>query len=538
MPVVYENERNDKMKKKICSVLVAASLLVCAGCTDKTANKNVEKGSGEMPESISIFCEMGGYALKAGATDNNGILGFQEMEKKTGCHIDWVHPTTGAAEEKFNLMIASGKLPDMIVWHWWDVSGGAQSFADDGVIIPLTDMVEEYMPNLTKFLNENPDVKKQIVADDGEIYYVPIIRKDKQLKVFEGPQIRMDWLEKLGLDVPTTPEQLYETLKAFKEKDPNGNGERDEIPMSGVGFNNEAFGIGNLLWGFGTNYDFYIKDGKVTYPLLESEFDEGLAYITKLYKENLIDSDYLLNDRDKMDSKVMSNKTGFVYSMQPGMYYNNINDGTRKVLGIPHPSVKDGIDNVYAPSYIQDTTYASMAVTTANKNPAGCLKWLDNFYGGEGEVIANFGEEGKTYEMVDGKHKLTDYILKNPDGKTPQEMLGASLVSYQATFPCMQTWEYYEQILTPWGRESIETWAGSARTTGILPKLSFNSEENREIANKMTDISTYFNEQVNKIIIGQESIEHLDEVRKKAQKMGLDDIVKIYNDAYKRYMSR
>jgi len=527
-----------KRLKKVLLIGMAVSMLFTAvGCGEKESV--ISEGNGEIPKTLTIFGSMGDYAIKAGAKDNNDTLFFQMMEEKTGCHIEWNHPAAGAGEEKFNLMVASGKLPDLIIHNWSTLSDGAKKYADDGIIIPLRELIEKSMPNLAQYNKDNPHIAKQYVDDSGEIYYIPVIRHDPELKIFQGPQIRQDWLEKLGLNAPTTPEELYNVLKAFKTQDPNGNGKADEIPMSGVKFEKTSQAIGNLLWQFGVANGFYVKDGDVKYGILEPEFEEGLKYITKLYKEGLIDKDYLINDRDKMDNKVMNDKVGFVYSLQPGNYYRNMNDGTRKVVGIPHLRAEGVKDNVFDTSYVQDVVATSIAVTTANKNPSGTLRWLDEFFSEDGIQIMNYGKEGLTFEFDENKEPVfTDYILNNPDGKSSSEMCGMNIGTYATGFPTVQLWGYYKQILTPWGKESIETWGGSANAQGVVPSLSFTEEESKTIANVMSQIETFVSEKVNKIVIGNASIDELSAIRSRVEKMGIDEIIKIYNNALKRYNDR
>lgn len=525
--------------KKLTAIGLAALIAVAsAGCggSDEVV---VNKGTGEIPETLTIFGSIGNYSLKAGAETNNDTLYFQMMEELTGCHVEWIHPASGASEEKFNLTIASGNLPDMMVSNWGNIQGGAKMYADDGVIIPLGELMKENMPNLMAYNEEKPNVAKQYIDDSGEVYYIPFIRKDEQLKVFQGPQIRQDWLEKLGLSVPSTPDELYNVLMAFKTQDPNGNGEADEIPMSGVKFEKTSQAIGNLLWMFGTADGFYIEDGKIKFGVMEDSYEEGLKYITKLFADGLIDKDYLLNDRDKMDNKFMNDKVGMVYSLQPGNYYKNMNDGTRKVTGIPHPKADGVVNNVFDSSYTQDVTTTSIAVTTANENPSGSLKWLDNFFGGKGLEIMNFGKEGVSFDYDEnGQPKLNDYIFNNPNGKSQQEMSGLSLGTYQSNFPALQLWSYYEQILSPWGRESIETWAGSAVTDGIIPPLSFTEEESETIAQNMSQIETFVSERINKIVIGNATIDDLASVRERIKEMGIDEVIEIYNTALTRYNNR
>ncbi len=527
----------NKMKKLVALVLMGVLVVSVCGCgTSKNTEVNI--GSGEMPETLTIFAPLGDYTIKAGAKDNNEMLPFQMMEELTGCHVEWTHPAADAYDEKFNIMIASGKFPDAIVYSWQSITGGAKMYADDGVIIPLGNLIDEYMPNFSAYLADHPEVKKQIADNDGEIYYIPFIRKDKELKVFEGPQMRQDWLDKLGLEAPKTPDELYNVLKAFKTQDPNGNGKADEIPMSGVGFDNQEYGIGNLLNAFGSHFDFYLENDKVKYGILEDSYKEGLEFIAKLYAEDLIDIDYLLNDRDKMDNKVLNDRVGFIYSLQPGKFYTSMKDSTRKMAGVPHFAVNDSINNVFNKYYAMDVKDTCLAISTANKNPSGTLRWIDNFFGGEGADIMNFGKEGLTYNMVDGYPKLSDYILNNPDGKTLQETAGMNLGTYQSNFPALQDWRYYEQILTEWGKESIKTWSDSARIDGILPQLVFTEEETDQITRVMSEVETYVSEAVNKIVIGKLSVKDLDDVRKTIKGMGIEKVVKIYNDAYARYKTR
>lgn len=523
------------MKRKwIGAVLAASMLATTAGCGGGTTQQ-IDVGSGEIPTELTIFSSLGAHASKAGATDANDLLPIQLMEELTGCHVTWTHPSSGAAQEKFNLLIASGNLPDAIVYSWDQVPGGAKMYCEDEVILPLNDLIENNMPNLVAFNKERPEVKKQYTSDDGEIYYIPFVRADKELKVFLGPQIREDWLKKLNLEVPTTTDELYEVLKAFKTQDPNGNGIADEIPMTGVTFENTANGIGNLLWAFGTTYDFYVKDGKVVYGPMEDRFEEGIAYINKLYSEELIDVDFLLNDRSKMDAKVMNDKSGFVYSYQPTLYYTNMNDGERKVTGIAHLTGPHGDKTCFEPNYGNDITSNSIAITTANKNPSGTMKWLDNFFGGKGLEYMNFGEEGKTFNWEDGYPKLTDYVLNNEDGTDRISMCAMNLGAYESWFPTLQDWRYYEQTLCEWGSDAISTWAESADTSGILPTMQFTQEEDEQKTQIMSQIDTFVSEGINKIVIGSEPLEYLTIIREEITKMGIDKVLDIYNAAYDRY---
>jgi len=527
-----------KKYRGIAIVLIAIIvMLTLVGCGDD--NKSTEVNlNGEIPESLTIFSGMAPNILAAGGTTFNDCLTFQLLEEKTGCHVEWQHPATGAQSERFNIMMVSGEYPDAIVYNWNNATGGARTYAEDGVIVELTPYIETCMPNFSKILEDNPEFKRAVVTDDGKIYTIPYIRLDQKLCVYIGPVMRTDWLENLGLSIPKNADELYTVLKAFKEQDPNENGKADEIPMGGVGFDSVQ-GIGPLLWAFGANYDFQIKDGKVLYGPMTEEFKQGLAYIAKLYSEKLIDPDYLLDTRAKLDAKFIADTTGFKFGFQPTTYYGSMNDG-RKVSGVPYLVAADGENYCFNPSYIQPVkTETALAISTANKNVAGTLKWLDTLYSEEGLRYANYGREGETYTVVNGEEIFTDKVLKPDNGKTSAQMIALTSIVRDSAFPTGQKWQYYKQTLEPWGIEAVETWiADDVNTEGILPQVTMTAEENERYSEIMNAVKTYMQEEANKIITGRGSIENWSSVTERMKNMGIEEAIDIQNAAYQRYIKR
>ena len=174
----------------------------------------------------------------AGQTNKSyaDITAFKEAEKRTGVKIKWSNPASGLDKEQFNLMLVSRDLPDMFVLPdsgpgWFDIPGGAEKFYQDKIIVKMNDLIKKNAPNIEAILKKYPIVRKQLSTDDGSIYFAPKMLLDPKLTVFTGFQIRQDWLDKLGLKVPVTMDDWYNVLKAFKTKDPNGNGQADEIPF-------------------------------------------------------------------------------------------------------------------------------------------------------------------------------------------------------------------------------------------------------------------------------------------------------------------
>lgn len=109
-----------RSKKNFIMCIVATLVLLASGCGSEKQNTSYENQ--DIPRSLTIFAGMGASPAKGGAQSNNDIASFRLMEKMTGCHVEWTHPASGAFEEKFNLMITSGNLPDAIVANWRDIS--------------------------------------------------------------------------------------------------------------------------------------------------------------------------------------------------------------------------------------------------------------------------------------------------------------------------------------------------------------------------------------------------------------------------------
>ncbi|MBR5248518.1 MAG: hypothetical protein IKV27_06220, partial [Lachnospiraceae bacterium] len=270
----------------------------------------------------------------------------------------------------------------------------------------------------------------------------------------------------------------------------------------------------------------------------QEKFVEALAYITKLYSEGLVDVDYLLNTRNTMDSKALADRVGMIFSYQATKYYNNkeFNNGTNRMQGIPYLSA----DGEKGMTFINDYTSrinsgVAVAVTSTCEDPKAALKWLDNLYSEEGLVVTNFGQEGVHYEIKDGK-PFVDYRQMTTDEQT---LTKANALAQDSTFPAIQKWDGVSSTYSVWGSEDIETWAASVDTSGILPKsVKLTVEESDAVGDLWTQLSAYADSIMNKIIIGEESIDNWPKYVEEFRGMGLDKIMAAYNAAYQRYLAR
>lgn len=224
------------------------------------------------------------------------------IEEKTGVKIEFVFfPTDGTeAKQKLSLMVAGEqKLPDILTLSLSDAEKA--TYGSQGFFIPLNEYLEKdaYFWNLALDTycteQEKADLLKYAYSPDGNIYGYPSWYCDPGDATALGMWVNKQWCENLNLAVPTTTDELYEVLKAFKENDANGNGDpNDEIPL--IGHN----GWRGSVWTFLMNsfvYDcftadfgwqFNVTDGQLWLPIITEEYREGLRYIHKLYSEELI----------------------------------------------------------------------------------------------------------------------------------------------------------------------------------------------------------------------------------------------------------
>lgn len=528
-------------------MLLAGSVL--AGCSGGGKEGNQPAGSASpaapakevsYPASLVYWSALNGN-VSATMKSNNEIAAYKKLEEITGTKVEFQHPPTGQEKDAFNLMVASNKLPDVVEYNWINVPAGPDKAIKDKTIIRLNELIEQHAPNLSKLLKEKPEIRKMITTDEGNIFVFPFIRGDEYLMTYNGLGIRKDWLDKLGLAVPETIDDWYTVLKAFKEKDPNGNGKADEIPLLIDDKNVELAFNNPFIGAWGITFDFYQENGKVKYGPMQPQFKEFLATMAKWYKEGLIDKDYVSTDNKLKDAKVTNDQLGALtlYSGSGiGKYIPMMTPKNPqfKLVGVPSAVLKKGEKPQIGQKEAAFTGIGA-AVTGTNKNPAETVKWLDYKYGQEGHMLFNFGIEGESYKMVNNYPTYTDKIMKNPNNlPIAQAMAQYALASFSGPF--VQDRRYMEQFaVLPEQKEAIDVWM-KASNEKLLPFTSPTAEESTRFASIMNDVNTQFDEVFNRIIMGAESIDGYDKFISRIQSMGIEEAIKLKQAALDRYNSR
>jgi putative aldouronate transport system substrate-binding protein len=474
---------------------------------------------------------------------------YQELEKRTGIHLEFQHPPLQQEQDQFNLMVASGKYPDVIETNWLGTyAGGAAKAIKDGVIIRLNDAIDRYAPNLKKVLSDHPDWRKQIVTDEGDIYCFPFLRSDPILLTFIGPVMRGDWLDKVGLKSPTTIDEWHTTLTAFKSQNVNGQG--TTIPFSPWassipgGWNTwypaGAFLRHAFVGAWGITLGFYQVNGQVKFGPLQPEFKDFANTMRTWFAEGLMDPDFPSTDQNGFDAKVTSGRLGSLVVQGGngiGKYMGLVKDPTFKLIGVPYPVLNKGDKPLLGQ---RDDYYAgggSVAISTANKHVAETVKLLDYGYSDAGHVLFNFGIEGVTFNYENGYPKYTPEIMRNPQGLPPAQAMARY---FRSVFngPFVQDTRYLEQYFElPAQQEALKTWLEPSDERQ-MPPVTPTQEESRKFASVMNDVIGKYQEVFTRVVTGAESTDSLAGLADQLRSLGVDDAVKIQQAALDRYNKR
>ena len=163
--------------------------------------------------------------------DWDEVMVLKEYEKMTNVRMDYQEVPADGFQENLQLLFASNDLPDVFLRCWLTDNQIATYGVTSNQLMPLEDLIDTYAPNLTRVLEENPLMRQAITASDGHIYAIPQIDISATGRIDFKQWINKKWLDELKLDIPTNYEEFKEVLIAFRDGDPNGNGEKDEIPL-------------------------------------------------------------------------------------------------------------------------------------------------------------------------------------------------------------------------------------------------------------------------------------------------------------------
>ncbi len=475
---------------------------------------------------------------------------IKKMEQITNISFEWDTPLSNVYVEKKNLTLASGDFPDIFIGNALTMSDEETYGVQQKIFIPLEDLIEKYMPNLKKRMQENSNIKKAITATDGHIYALPYVVRTRTV-AGNILYIDMDWLKNAGLQKPATVDELYTALKAFKESDPNKNGKPDEIPMSSVKgkdfYGNDSLMPiydGTILNAFsgqagGANFD--IKDGRVIFNPVQASYKEYLSYMNKVYKEGLLDNEMFTQEPANMYAKGKEGRVG-VMTASLSVMVNADKHNTYELLPPLTSSMNDKKVTTDWPGVIT----SCFAITNKCEYPEAIMRWVDMLYANTDENVEGIcglsmwiGIDNEDYTYTDST--MTRFTQKSKDPNLAPSAYIAKHVSPGAAsgFP---SWVVSDAV--PDGNPLLLIKADES-TKHYFPYMApiypntvrLSEKDNQRATFLWNDINSYVNQMTAKFVIGEEPISNFDSFVNNLKAMSLDELTEIKQKAYEKWVS-
>ncbi len=518
-----------KMKKTF-SVLMSAVLVgsVLAGCAAKEEGSKEEANgnTSTAPAKISVALGTGNLPYVTGSRDINGDKYVTKLEQLSNTDLDLQLIPHENYAQSITLMFASGEMPNLLQTKGINTPEVAPA-VDSGNLMPLNELIDKYGPNLKKNVPQE-SWDSAAVSKDGKIYGIP---QENPIRNGTVTYIRQDWLDKLNLKAPKTVDEYIAVLKAFKEKDPNGNGKADEVPFTArakFSFGNAFFGAYDVLpagWKF--------QNDQLVPNFIRPEMVDALKTYTKLYEEKLLDNEFLVQQGKDWDAKIKGAAVAGMWShaaTYPDKWESDVKAGdpTAKVAVIPSPvgpSGKPGGAD-FIGSSVSDYVWV---IPKNTKNAIEVIKFLDWYYSPnkDKDTFLLYGIEGTNHTVENGKIKYN--FPKNAD-ETGAEFMYQGWLAFTGPKKYLTDEEYIKA--KPGGDKIVASLkiaaAEGAKNDGLgmpsMPTLQARPE---------LKFDGLWLEYASKVITGKESVDKFNDFVADWKKRGGDQLIKEATEWYK-----
>ena len=458
---------------------------------------------------------------------------FKEAEERLNVHIDFNAVSIPASGDQFALLVASGDYPDILPEVARYYTGGMSKALEDEVIVDLSPYLEDYAPNYQAARIRNEMNARNTMADDGSVYGFYLLWTLEDAVPDSGLGIRQDWLDRLGLDVPRTIDELHDTLTAMQTL---GCENPYDITYSG-GCDDAILEAYDCTWSYGSP-GLVAIDGEIQASGVSEGTYEYVKMMNQWYQEGLIDPDFYsqFNYALSLRDSIVSEKRGV-------FFIQNINiDAYQAAIGgdaviVPMSSVGFEPDQTFHVRPASGTENNSFAITTDCSDLELAMRYLDWFYTDEGEILCNYGVEGQAFEYDEnGNPQYTELITNNESGQNTAITL---YTGYKAV-PNM----LISSRLNGCNSESYvaagEKWSDRQDAAyAISTQVSLTAEETEAVSLILSEIETYTQEHLIKMITGDEYVEtQWESYCQGIRDLGLQTVIDTYQAAYDRYMQR
>jgi putative aldouronate transport system substrate-binding protein len=555
--------KEKKFMKKLISLIMAMAMVLSLAACGSNAGDSSEPSVANDNTDQTEFTIIGGMSAMSPGYDDNEVL--NQLQENVGISINW-NTMSDSLSEQVNIHIAGGDLPDAfsgVGFSNYDLT----NYGEDGTFIDLTPYInEEVMPNLTAILEENPSIRSAITMNDGKIYGLPAaeqmgtagIGKDEDYSIYTIPQFSMinkKWLDELGLEVPTTLDELHDALVAFKENDMAakvyGADAGSTIPMS-TGFDEWCWGQNIFYAGFGfTNWtndvcnDLVLQsDGTVNFVCDDDNYRDALTYFHEWYSEGLMDVEMFSQDDTQLMSKCQQGYVGvstwwYIEELM-GDYADDY--VFLPVLTGPSGTEYEGESNVTVRTG-GGTNAGQLSITSACESPVNLLKFFDQWYDGETVMQLQYGPIGVyfTEQDEDGVwQSITEEEAQEKFGKGAGELKS----TYEVAGPKLILSEYYSKNFKMEDRaierltDLYDYWMPYVKDTTTYPvDCVYTADELDTIDRYKTDFQDTVAEQEGLWIKNGGPTDEEWEAYKQnlIDTCGMNELLEVYQNAYDRY---
>ncbi|MCY9669998.1 extracellular solute-binding protein [Paenibacillus alginolyticus] len=536
---------------KIVSGMVVVSMVLTACSTksgsDATAEQTSNDTSAAKAVTLTIFTD------QSPRIENYETNWFtKQLESKLNITLKFSLTPSDSIQQKKQLLFASGEYPEVIMTGMPPTD--QYKYGTTGVLMPLNDLIEQYAPNIKKAFQENPDLKNGATSADGNIYSLPQNQICFHCSYSQKMWINQKWLDKLGLKMPETIDDFYNVLKAFKERDPNGNGKNDEIPLSGAinTWNGEVYGflMNPFIYNDRTTYLMF-NGGKLVFVSDKPEYKEGLKYMHKLFAEKLIDPASFTQNLDSLE-QIGTNPAEILGAYPAGHMAMGVpltSPLQKDYVAVPPLKGPGGQMTAYFPPSYNNGVW-SITNKASKEQAIAAIKIADYMYTEEGTILSTYGPEGKNWTKAkpgdkDFNGDQAVYYYKPGDYQSENMVQNDT---WSQNGPISLTEALREKFVAPTGdlfnpdsyefrlfKETKDKYVGHEPKQALPNALPFKPEEADEVAQLKTSIQKYVDQNTVLFITGGKDIDagwssYVEDFKK----LNVDRYIQLYEAAYGR----
>jgi len=459
-------------------------------------------------------------------------------------------PSSGLTEAK-RLMFAADQLPDVFFMMNFSLNEIATYGIQEKQMIPMNELLEKYAPNFMVASNKVPSLIPTITFADGNIYALPSIATEPGYtdRIF----INTQWIEEAGLKEPETLDDLYNVLKAFKAR---GEG---IIPFGGAwngGYSEAVYVLSALGMNCRWPWDLDEKDGKLYTPMYDLRYLEYLKFFNKLWSEELMDPDIFTQDDKQQQAKALTGIYGMTNGPSTFILFKD-NWADYEAL---KPLISDVNDTRILPELQKISMINRFVITKECKYPEAAIRFADMYFTMQGSYLfltgPTIGLEPDEW-MLGEPERYGTKVVTGDNGIVTQDYdklkeFGKSLWDYVCTYQNPNAGKkmgylfnsdyYYQRNGKVNNSISMESYNSQWRASmdekvvpyykEMFPSIIYNEEEQKRI-NELRDVFYgYAREMEVKFITGEESLDNFDNYIKQLKDFGIEEYIKISQDAY------